>query len=156
MSVSPTLALTTDAVMAETFAQGAISLNRKLRDRRVVARCGSLTGSPDESGSRSREKGLTRAVNARAAGHDPTGLAVPDVPEGKRAGEVVRGAHRRRAARRAQDDDRRVGAQVVDRPVALVEDGVVPDRRRAVRPGGLSRNIERLGLTETSAPPALS
>ena len=31
-------------------------LSRKLRDRRAVARYGGLTGSPDESGSRSRER----------------------------------------------------------------------------------------------------
>ena len=40
-------------------------LTRHLRDRRAVARYGGLTGSPDESGSRSREKGLARAGNAR-------------------------------------------------------------------------------------------
>ena len=32
-------------------------LSRNLRDRRAVARYAGLTGSPDESGSRSREKG---------------------------------------------------------------------------------------------------
>src|SRR5262249_28350456 len=36
-----------------------------LRDRRAVARYAGLTGSPDESGSRRREKGLARARNAR-------------------------------------------------------------------------------------------
>jgi transposase len=40
-------------------------LSRNLRDRRAVARYGGLTGSPDESGSRCREKGLARAGNAR-------------------------------------------------------------------------------------------
>ena len=40
-------------------------LSRTLRDRRAVARYAGLTGSPDESGSRRREKGLTRAGNAR-------------------------------------------------------------------------------------------
>ena len=40
-------------------------LSRKLRDRRAVARYGGLTGSPDESGARRREKGLARAGNAR-------------------------------------------------------------------------------------------
>src|SRR6202035_1322716 len=40
-------------------------LSRKLRDRRAVACYGGLTGSPDESGSRSREKGLARSGNAR-------------------------------------------------------------------------------------------
>src|SRR5947209_19737618 len=33
-------------------------LARNLRDRRAVARCGGLTGAPDESGSRRREQGL--------------------------------------------------------------------------------------------------
>jgi transposase len=33
-------------------------LSRKLRDRRAVARYGGLTGSPEESGARRREKGL--------------------------------------------------------------------------------------------------
>ena len=40
-------------------------LSRNLRDRKAVARYGGLTGSPDESGARRREKGLARAGNAR-------------------------------------------------------------------------------------------
>jgi transposase len=40
-------------------------LSRDLRDRRAVARYAGLTGSPDESGSKRREKGLARAGNAR-------------------------------------------------------------------------------------------
>ncbi len=40
-------------------------LSRRLRDRRAVARYAGLTGSPDESGSKRREKGLARAGNAR-------------------------------------------------------------------------------------------
>src|SRR5262245_48983860 len=40
-------------------------LSRKLRDRRAVARYAGLTGSPDESGKRRREKGLARSGNAR-------------------------------------------------------------------------------------------
>ena len=40
-------------------------LSRNLRDRRAVGRYGGLTGSPDESGRRSREKGLSRSGNAR-------------------------------------------------------------------------------------------
>src|SRR5215469_3573950 len=38
---------------------------RDLRDRRAVARYAGLTGAPDESGARRREKGLARAGNAR-------------------------------------------------------------------------------------------
>jgi transposase len=40
-------------------------LVRDLRDRRAVARYAGLTGSPDESGARRRERGLSRAGNAR-------------------------------------------------------------------------------------------
>ena len=40
-------------------------LSRQLRDERAVARYAGLTGSPDESGRRRREKGLARAGNAR-------------------------------------------------------------------------------------------
>jgi transposase len=40
-------------------------LLRNLRDRRAVARYAGLTGSPDESGRKRREKGLAKAGNAR-------------------------------------------------------------------------------------------
>ncbi len=40
-------------------------LSRKLRDRRAVARYAGLTGSPDESGSKRRERGLAKAGNVR-------------------------------------------------------------------------------------------
>jgi transposase len=40
-------------------------LSRNLRDRRAVARYAGLTGSPDESGRKRREKGLAKAGNAR-------------------------------------------------------------------------------------------
>jgi transposase len=39
--------------------------SRDLRDRRAVARYAGLTGAPDESGSKRREKGLAKAGNAR-------------------------------------------------------------------------------------------
>ena len=40
-------------------------LSRDLRDRRAVARYAGLTGSPDESGAKRREKGLAKAGSAR-------------------------------------------------------------------------------------------
>ena len=40
-------------------------LSRRLRDRRAVARYAGLTGSPDESGAKRRQKGLARSGNAR-------------------------------------------------------------------------------------------
>ena len=41
------------------------ALSRRLRGRRAVARLAGLTGTPDESGSKRREKGLARAGSAR-------------------------------------------------------------------------------------------
>ena len=49
---------TADMLTHEVFS-------RTLRDQRAVARYAGLTGSPDESGKRRREKGLARAGNAR-------------------------------------------------------------------------------------------
>jgi transposase len=49
---------TADMLVQEVFS-------RNLRDRRAVARYAGLTGSPDESGSKRREKGLAKAGNAR-------------------------------------------------------------------------------------------
>lgn len=40
-------------------------LLRGLRDRRAVARYAGITGSPDESGAKRREKGLAKAGNSR-------------------------------------------------------------------------------------------
>src|SRR6201999_3777139 len=40
-------------------------LSRNMRDRRAVARYAGLTGAPDESGTKRREKGLARSGNAR-------------------------------------------------------------------------------------------
>jgi len=40
-------------------------LSRELRDRRAVARYAGLTGAPDESGAKRREKGLAKVGNAR-------------------------------------------------------------------------------------------
>jgi transposase len=40
-------------------------LSRGFRDRKAVARYSGLTGSPDESGSKRRDKGLSRAGNRR-------------------------------------------------------------------------------------------
>ncbi len=40
-------------------------LSRGLRDHRAVGRYAGLTGSPDESGGRRRDKGLSRSGNAR-------------------------------------------------------------------------------------------
>jgi transposase len=49
---------TADMLVTEVFSH-------QWRDRRAVARYAGLTGSPDESGSRRRERGLARAGNVR-------------------------------------------------------------------------------------------
>jgi transposase len=41
------------------------AFSRDLRDQRALTRYAGLTGSPDESGRRRREKGLAKAGNAR-------------------------------------------------------------------------------------------
>jgi transposase len=48
---------------ADLLAHEAFS--HPLRDQRAVARYGGLSGAPDESGARRRQKGLARAGNAR-------------------------------------------------------------------------------------------
>jgi|SRR5215813_8868859 len=42
-------------------------LSRNMRDRRAIARYAGITGSPDESGRKRREKGLAKAGNARGS-----------------------------------------------------------------------------------------
>jgi transposase len=49
---------TADMLVQEVFS-------RKLRDRKAVARYAGLTGAPNESGQKRRERGLSRAGNAR-------------------------------------------------------------------------------------------
>ena len=101
-------------------------LSRNLRDRRAVARYGGLTGSPDESGKKRREKGLARSGNAQSpARHDPTGMAVSDVPEGQRLGALVLRTHEK-CASDPQDNDCGAGTQAADRPVAARAGGRDP------------------------------
>jgi transposase len=52
-----------DVETADMLVQEVLS--RSMRDRRAVARYAGLTGSPDESGRKRREKGLARSGNAR-------------------------------------------------------------------------------------------
>ncbi|MFB9267186.1 IS110 family transposase, partial [Bradyrhizobium erythrophlei] len=49
---------TADMLMQEVFS-------RDIRDRKALARYAGLTGAPDESGKRRRERGLAKAGNAR-------------------------------------------------------------------------------------------
>ena len=49
---------TADMLVQEIFS-------RNLRDRKAVARYAGLTGAPDESGKKRRERGLAKSGNAR-------------------------------------------------------------------------------------------
>ena len=110
-------------------------LSRKLRDRRAVARYAGLTGSPDESGLKRREKGLAKAGNARVR----RGLIqlawrfLMFQKDSAWRNGIARGP---RGQRRAQDDDDRgTGAQAADRAVAPGRDRRGAGRCRAAAGG---------------------
>lgn len=104
---------------ADMLANEAFS--RDLRDQRAVARYAGLTGSPDESGSRRREKGLAKGRECtRSSWHDPASMAVPGTSEGQRSGSMVPSKHRRR--QEADYDDRGVGLQAAHCTVAIRRD----------------------------------
>ena len=110
-------------------------LSRNLRDRRAVARYAGLTGAPDESGSKRREKGLARAGNARV--RRAMSVAFPHVPEGKCSCAVVPRPDGRWPPRHAEITDRRHGAQAADPIMALRDDRPSAGWRRDA--AGLSR-----------------
>ena len=84
---------------------------RHLHDRKAVARYAGLTGSPDESGSRRRERGLARASNVRVrSGMIQLAWRFVRFQKEQHPGPMVRGANHRRTRRHTQDDDRRAGA----------------------------------------------
>src|SRR5271157_4694222 len=92
-------------------------LRRNLRDRRAVARYGGLTGSPDESGKKRREKGLARSGNARVR-RGMIQLAWRFLMfQKQRLGAVVLRAHEKCTAK-PQDYDCGAGTQAADRSVA--------------------------------------
>ncbi|MER8474189.1 hypothetical protein NKH23_33565 [Mesorhizobium sp. M1328] len=73
-------------------------LSRGLRDRRAVARYTGLTGSPDESVKRRREKGLARAGNARVRHSCPGAFSSSKrtVPGSNGSGRAISGRSRTR------------------------------------------------------------
>ena len=106
-------------------------LSRNMRDRRAVARYAGLTGSPDESGRKCREKELARSGQCSGSTRDDLiGVAVAHVPEEQRLGAVVSSPHREHP-RHSQDHDRGLGAQASDRPVAARSGGRCTGRRRS-------------------------
>ena len=94
-------------------------LSRNLRDRRAVARYAGLTGSPDESGKKRREKGLARSGNARVRrGMIQLAWRFLEFQKDSALVKWFRSPHRERSWL-AQEDDRRLGAQAPHRLVAL-------------------------------------
>ena len=86
-------------------------LSRHLRDSEAVARYAGLTGSPDESGNRRREKGLARAGNARVRrGMIQLAWRFLKFQKDSELATVPRSGGRR-TPRHTQDDDRSLGAE---------------------------------------------
>jgi transposase len=128
---------TADMLVHEIFT-------RDLRDRRAVARYAGLTGSPDESGSRRRERGLSRAGNARVR-RGMVQLAWRFLVFQKDSA-LVRWYRERTADGRGRDahgDDRGARPQAADRPVADGQDRRDSRRGPAARGGPDGRPITR-------------
>ena len=98
------------------------ALSRRLRGRRAVARLAGLTGSPDESGSKRREKGSPQQVGAATHRHDPIGLAHAGVPEGECPCAMVPDPDSRWWSQNAKNYDCGTRPQVAHRPVAHGDD----------------------------------
>ena len=106
-------------------------LSRSMRDRRAdsalcrphgLARRERQKTPGERAGPFRQRSGSTR--------HDPIGVAISHVPEGKHLGAVVSSPHRERP-RHSQDHDRGLGAQATDRPVASRARGRGAGRRRS-------------------------
>src|ERR1022692_1682903 len=118
-------------------------LSRNMRDRRAVARYAGLTGSPDESGRKRREKGLARSGNARVRrGMIQLAWRFLSTPEEQCLDEGVSIRHQERS-RYPKAHDRGLGAQATDWAVAARAAGHCPGRRRfacGIMNGGRSRH----------------
>ncbi len=98
-------------------------LSRNLRDRKAVARYAGLTGSPDESGARRREKGLARAGNARVRrGMIQLAWRFLMFQKNSALAQPVPHANNRSPRYHPQDHDRRPGAQAARRALAAGDD----------------------------------
>ena len=109
-------------------------LSRPMRDRRAVARYAGLTGAPDESGAKRREKGLAKAGNARVRrGMIP--LAWRFLRFQKDSALARWYPHGRSPCRHAQDNDCRPRAQTARRTLALCHHGRDARGRRLTSSG---------------------
>jgi transposase len=96
---------TADMLVQEIFS-------RNLRDRKAVARYAGLTGAPDESGKKRRERGLAKSGNARVR------RGMLQLAWGQLVGQVVSRTNCRCARRDAQDHDCGARPQAPNRAVA--------------------------------------
>ena len=103
---------TADMLVQEVFC-------RNLRDRKAVARYAGLTGAPDESGKKRRERGLAKSGNARVR-RGMLQLAWGFLVHQKNS--VLAEWYRARTAdaprRYAQDNDRSAGSKAPDHALA--------------------------------------
>ena len=133
---------TADMLVQEVFS-------REIRDRRALARYAGLTGAPDESGQRRRERGLAKAGNARVR-RGMIELAWGHLlhQKGSPLSGVVSEANGGRPRRHAQDDDRRARSQAPHRAVAA-RDHRRGAGRSAASPGGVDARLSccRSGVT---------
>jgi len=111
-------------------------LARNMRDRRAVARYAGLTGSPDESGTKRREKGLARSGNARVR-RGMIQLAWRFLMFQKESALAQWFRARTETARGTRKIDRGRGAQASDRPLAAGAGGRGAGRRRSA-PGAMN------------------
>ena len=120
-------------------------LSRHLRDRKAVARYAGLTGSPDESGRRRRERGLARAGNARVRrGMIQLAWRFLRFQKDSALAQWFQVANRRRARQHPQDDDRGVSTKAAHRALASGHDGRSVGGHR-VTSDVISGNMERKG-----------
>ena len=95
-----------------------------MRDRRAVARYAGLTGAPDESGGKRRERGLAKAGNARVRrGMIPLAWRFLRFQKDSALARWYQAPHCRSPCRHAQNDDRRTRAQTAHRTLAFVTTG---------------------------------
>ena len=112
-------------------------LSRNMRDRRAVARYAGLTGSPDESGRKRREKGLARSGNARVRrGMIQLAWRFLMFQKDSALAQWFR-ARTENCRGYSQAHDRGLGAQASDRLVAARARGRGAGRRRSA-PGAMT------------------
>ena len=122
-------------------------LSRHLRDSKAVARYAGLTGSPDESGKRRREKGLARAGNARVRRRMiQLAWRFLKFQKDSELAQWFRARAAERTSRHTQDDDRSVGAKAAHHALAHDDFGRDSRKRRDIAPCRVRRGETSIHL----------